>query len=206
MGIWEVIQKEIVDKPEISAELRTSWREQESMVLTLENTKTKQKTERGFCTEEGGTEERMKDIVREMLLRLDDENEKKKEYLKRYHSAVIAEKAIQQEIDELRMDKMYPMLIQDGMPHGSSCGDLSEYAAQLDGLLADLKEQMEKRISIRREITQKIEQMQDETEKMVLRLRYIHWLRWEQIADRMGYGWTQVHRIHGRALTNFKME
>lgn len=43
MGIWEVIQKEIVDRPEISAELRTSWREQESMVLTLENTKTKQK-------------------------------------------------------------------------------------------------------------------------------------------------------------------
>ena len=29
-----------------------------------------------------------------------DENEKKKEYLKRYHSAVLAEKAIQQEIDE----------------------------------------------------------------------------------------------------------
>lgn len=75
MGIWEVIQKEIVDKPEISAELRTSWREQESMVLTLENTKTKQKTERGFCAEEGGTEERMKDIVREMLLRLDDVDE-----------------------------------------------------------------------------------------------------------------------------------
>lgn len=75
MGIWEVIQKEIVNKPEISAELRTSWREQESMVLTLENTKTKQKTERGFCTEEGGTEERMKDIVREMLLRLDDVDE-----------------------------------------------------------------------------------------------------------------------------------
>lgn len=75
MGIWEVIQKEIVDKPEISAELRTSWREQESMVLTLENTKTKQKTERGFCTEEGGTEERMKNIVQEMLLRLDDVDE-----------------------------------------------------------------------------------------------------------------------------------
>ena len=62
-----------------------------------------------------------------------DEIEKKKEYLKRYHGAVIAEKAIQQEIDELRMDKMFPMLIQDGMPHGSSCGDLAEYAAQLDG-------------------------------------------------------------------------
>lgn len=135
-----------------------------------------------------------------------EENEKKKEYLRRYHAAELAEREIREEIDDLRMNKMFPALIQDGMPHGSSCGDLSEYAVQLDGLLADLKEQMEKRISIRREITQKIEQMQDETEKMVLRLRYIHWLRWEQIADRMGYGWTQVHRIHGRALTNFKME
>lgn len=134
-----------------------------------------------------------------------DEIEKKKEYLKRYHSAVLAEKAIQQEIDELRMDKMYPMLIQDGMPHGSSAGDLSAYAAQLDELLTELKDQMEQRISIRRKITREIEQMQNETEKTVLRLRYIHWLRWEQIAERMGYSWKQIHRIHGMALTNFKM-
>lgn len=134
-----------------------------------------------------------------------DENEKKKEYLKRYHGAVLAEKAIQQEIDELRMDKMFPALIQDGMPHGSSCMDLSEYAVQLDELLTELKDQMEQRIRIRREITRKIESMQDETEKTVLRLRYIHWLRWEQIAERMGYSWKQIHRIHGMALTNFKM-
>lgn len=135
-----------------------------------------------------------------------EENDRKKEYLKRYHAAEIAEKEIREEIDKLRMDKMFPALIQDGMPHGSSCVDLSEYAAQLDELLTELKDQMEQRIRIRREITRKIETMQDETEKTVLRLRYIHWLQWEQIAERMGYGWTQVHRIHGRALTNFKME
>ena len=135
-----------------------------------------------------------------------EENEKKREYLKRYHVAELAEKEIQEEIDDLRMNKMFPALLQDGMPHGSSCMDLSEYAAQLDELLTELKDQMEQRIRIRREITQRIEAMQDETEKTVLRLRYIHWLQWEQIAERMGYGWTQVHRIHGRALTNFKME
>ena len=135
-----------------------------------------------------------------------EENEKKKEYLKRYHVAELAEKEIQEEIDDLRMNKMFPALLQDGMPHGSSCMDLSEYAAQLDELLTELKDQMEQRIRIRREITQRIEAMQDETEKTVLRLRYIHWLQWEQIAERMGYGWTQVHRILGRALTNLKME
>lgn len=134
-----------------------------------------------------------------------DENEKKKEYLKRYHGAVLAEKAIQQEIDELRMDKMFPMLIQDGMPHGSSCGDLSEYAAQLDELLIELKEQREKRIKIRREITEKIEAMQDETEKTVLRLRYIHWLKWEQIAERMGYSLRNITKIHGKALAHFEI-
>lgn len=134
-----------------------------------------------------------------------EENEKKKEYLRRYHAAELAEREIREEIDDLRMNKMFPALIQDGMPHGSSCGDLSEYAAQLDGLLADLKEQMEKRISIRREITQKIEQMQDETEKTVLRLRYIHWLRWEQIAERMGYSLRNITKIHGKALAHFEI-
>lgn len=134
-----------------------------------------------------------------------EENEKKKEYLKRYHVAELAEKEIQEEIDDLRMNKMFPALIQDGMPHGSSCMDLSEYAAQLDELLTELKDQMEQRIRIRREITQRIEAMQDETEKTVLRLRYIHWLKWEQIAERMGYSLRNITKIHGKALAHFEI-
>lgn len=134
-----------------------------------------------------------------------EEDDRKKEYLKSYHAAELAEKEICEEIDKLRLDKMFPALIQDGMPHGSSCMDLSEYAAQLDEQLTELKNQMEQRIKIRREITQKIEKMEDETEKTVLRLRYIHWLRWEQIAERMGYSQEHAQRIHKKALRNFKM-
>lgn len=134
-----------------------------------------------------------------------EENDKKKVYLKRYHAAELAEQEIREEIDDLRMNKMFPALIQDGMPHESSCGDLSAYAAQLDELLIELKEQMEKRIKIRREITEKIEAMQDETEKTVLRLRYIHWMRWEQIADRMGYSIRNITKIHGKALAHFEI-
>ena len=133
-----------------------------------------------------------------------EENEKKKEYLRRYHAAELAEREIREEIDDLRMNKMFPALIQDGMPHGSSCMDLSEYAAQLDELLTELKDQMEQRIRIRREITQRIEAMQDETEKTVLRLRYIHCLRWEQIAERMGYSLRNITKIHGKALAHFE--
>lgn len=133
-----------------------------------------------------------------------EENEKKKEYLRRYHAAELAEREIREEIDDLRMNKMFPALIQDGMPHGSSAGDLSAYAAQLDELLTELKDQMELRIRIQREITRKIETMQDETEKTVLRLRYIHWLQWEQIAERMGYSLRNITKIHGKALAHFE--
>ena len=133
------------------------------------------------------------------------ENEIKKEYLQSYRYAVIAETQIKEEIDQLRMDKMFPGLVQDGMPHGSGGNDLSAYAAKLDELLSELKDQMDKRIQLRREIVKKIEAMDSETEKAVLRYRYIHMLKWEEIAVKMEYSWQHVHRIHGKALSHFKM-
>ena len=133
------------------------------------------------------------------------ENEAKKEYLMRYRDAVRSEKQIDEEIRQLRLDTMMPAVVNDGMPHGSGAGDLSGYAARVDELLADLKDQMERRIAIQREITQKIEEMSSETEKMVLRYRYIHLLKWEEIAVKMCYSWKGIHKVHGRALQHFKM-
>ena len=133
------------------------------------------------------------------------ENEKKKEYLKSYRDAVIAETQIKEEIDQLRLDKMFPSLVQDGMPHGSGSSDLSAYAAKLDELLSELEEQMNERIQLRREIVRKIESMDSETEKAVLRYRYIHMLKWEEIAVKMSYTWQHIHRIHGKALSHFEM-
>ena len=133
------------------------------------------------------------------------ENEAKKEYLMRYRDAVRSEKQIEEEITRLRLDTMMPAVVNDGMPHGSGIGDLSGYAAAMDRLMNDLKEQLEKRITIRREITQKIEKMPNETEKMVLRYRYIHLLKWEEIVVKMCYSWKGIHKVHGRALQHFKM-
>ena len=66
-------------------------------------------------------------------------------------------------------------------------------------------EQMEQQIRLRKEITQKIEEMPDETEKTVLRLRYIRWMKWEQIAERMGYSLRNITKIHGKALVHFRL-
>ncbi len=135
-----------------------------------------------------------------------EENEKKKEYLWKYRDALRSQLAIEEEIEQLRADKMYPgSLEQDGMPHGNGCSDLSGYAAKLDELLQELKEQLEKKIDIRREITQKIDAMPDETESLLLRYRYIHLLKWEEVAVKMGYSWQHMHKIHAKALEHFEI-
>ena len=133
------------------------------------------------------------------------ENEEKKEYLKSYQRSVKREQDILDEIQRLRMDKMFPSIVNDGMPHGSSQRDLSDYIVTIDEMIEDLKQERLKRAKRRQEIERQIGQMKDEDEQRVLRLRYIKGLKWEEVAVEMGYSWKQIHRIHSEALKNFKM-
>ena len=141
---------------------------------------------------------RMEQVVR-------TENERKKAYLRRYLEAKRMQEVLEREIDELRLDRMIPgSPAQDGMPHGSGGGDLSGYAARLDELDRKLREQLERKIQLRAEITEKIDAMPNETESLLLRLRYIHGLKWEEVAVKMDYSWRAVHKIHSKALEHFK--
>lgn len=139
------------------------------------------------------------------------ENEAKKEYLMQYRDAVRSEKQIDEEIRQLRLDTMMPAVVNDGMPHGSGAGDLSGYAARVDELLADLKDQMERRIAIQREIIGAIEKLPNETEKVVLKYRYIHLedgyrlMSWEKIAVKIGYEYRNTLYLHGKALKHFQV-
>lgn len=142
---------------------------------------------------------RMEQAVRE-------ENNRKKEYLRKYLEAKRMQEVLEREIDELRLDRMIPgSPAQDGMPHGSGGGDLSGYVARLDELDRKLRAQMYKKIQLRAEITEKIDAMSDETESLLLRLRYIHGLKWEEVTAKMDYSWRAVHKIHSKALEHFKI-
>lgn len=48
----------------------------------------------------------------------------------------------------------------------------------------------------------KIEALEDEQEKRLLKYRYIRGYRWEVIAEKMGYSIRQVFNIHNKALHN----
>lgn len=137
---------------------------------------------------------------------LKEENEKKKEYLWGYQRAKRQLERLNEELLELKWEKRYPAVIQDGMPHGSGGGDLSGYAARVDALERKIMKARYRRMQIFKEIRDHIERLEDENEKDVLVYRYIRNMKWEDIAVKMGYRWAQVHRIHARALKNLKVE
>lgn len=141
----------------------------------------------------------------EEIQKIQEENEEKKEYLKSYRRAVKREQDILEEIQRLRLDKMFPSVVNDGMPHGSSQSDLSDYIAILDEQIEFLKKERLEKAKCYKQIEDRIRQMKNEDEQSVLRLRYIQGLKWEDVAEKMRYSWKQIHRIHSVALQNFKM-
>lgn len=133
-----------------------------------------------------------------------NEMDTKKEYLHAYMSAVRAAKMIEEEIERLRLDKMLPSLIMDDMTHAHDQNDLSDYMAKMDELEHKLIDARYDRIKLHMQIFIDVENLEDETEKGVLTYRYLRGYSWKKICVEMGYQWAQVHRIHARAMKNFK--
>lgn len=134
------------------------------------------------------------------------EIEEKKEYLKGYEKAVRQMERSAEKIKEMRLGQIIPAADNDGMPHAHSATDLSGYAALLDAAERQYIEDRYQRLRICKEITDRIEQMDNEDEKDVLMYRYIRLMKWESIAVKTNYSWKWVHKLHARALKNFKME
>ena len=80
-----------------------------------------------------------------------------------------------------------------------------EVKDNFDELEGKLIRQRRKKVQIRTEIREKIEELDNEKEKDVLTKRYIDCEGWNRICDETGYKWTQVHRNHSEALKKFKM-
>jgi len=132
-------------------------------------------------------------------------NKKKKEYLRRYRSSKRREKHILEEIQRLRMDKMFPSVVYDDMPHAHDHKDLSDYAVLIDEQIQNLKEERLERAEIYTEIEKKIKEMADDGEQELLRLRYIQGKSFEEVAVEMGYVYGHIIRLHGKALRNIEI-
>lgn len=134
------------------------------------------------------------------------ENEQKKAYLRKYQRAVRREMDILEEIQRLRSDKMFPSVVNDGMPKGNEQSDLSSYMAMLDEQINLLKQERLEKIRLYSDIAARIKALEDDNEREVLWQRYIKGLSWEKVCVEIGYSWRQTHNIHSRALKHIDLK
>ena len=134
-----------------------------------------------------------------------EENELKKEYLNGYKYARMRAKRVAEQIQQLRLDTMFPCLQGDGMPRGSNQSDLSDYIERHDELMEELKKEGLDAIEQYTNIHRAIEWMEDEEEKEILERKYLMRKSWETIAKELGISRRTAIRIHGNALINFKI-
>ena len=61
-----------------------------------------------------------------------------------------------------------------------------------------------KKVKICSELYDKIEVLEDEQEKRLMKYRYIRGCRWEIIAEKMGYSVRQIFNLNNKAINDIK--
>lgn len=147
----------------------------------------------------------MEKLTEEQRRKRQQENEEKKEYLQSYKKYRQKARRLEEQLEELRLGKMFPSLIVSDMPGARNQRDLSDYMVQYDRIITNIIKARNDAIIRFSEVQQQIELLEDENEKTVLTLRYLRNWKWEKIACEIGVSWTYVHRIHSNALKKFKI-
>lgn len=88
----------------------------------------------------------------------------------------------------------------DGMPHSHGGSDImTELVAKHIALQERYCHQLDRLAASQLRVEELIESLDAEA-RMVLRLRYIDGLAWEEICVQRSYSWRNIHYIHNRAL------
>lgn len=128
-----------------------------------------------------------------------------KEWLLQYRECVNRCRDIETAIIRLRLDRMFPSQLIDGMPHTHDPKDLSSYAAAVDTEITALQQERYRRIRLIKEIDDAIESIPIAEERQVLYLRYLQLQSWQRIARTISCDERTVYRIHSRALQHLKL-
>lgn len=129
------------------------------------------------------------------------------EYLQRYLDARNEALEIEYRIEALVKQYAMPSAIEySDMPKAQNTEhDLSDYIVKLDELTQELHRKRTECLEIMADINDRVETMEDATERTVLRYRYIHGMKVETIADVMHMTERNVYYIRDKALQHFPL-
>lgn len=133
-------------------------------------------------------------------------SQEKKEFLSRYLKVLAEEKDIREEIAYWESKAQKVTASWSAVPSGGKGSDKVQMGAiKVAELRESLMDKINQLAAVRIEIERAIGTVQDDTQRRLLRRKYINGLTLEQIAVEMHYSYVHTCRIHGYALSNIML-
>ena len=133
-------------------------------------------------------------------------SQEKKEFLSRYLEILAEEKDIREEIAYWESKAQKVTSSWSAIPSGGNGSDKVQTGAiKISELRESLIDKINQLVAVRIEIERAIGTVQDDTQRRLLRRKYINGLTLEQIAVEMHYSYVHTCRIHGYALSNIML-
>lgn len=82
----------------------------------------------------------------------------------------------------------------------------TEIIAKIDELERVIQQEIDDMLALKLEIRNVINSVKDNSEKLVLKYRYLNFFTWDKICFEMNVSLKTVHRIHNNALRNVKVD
>lgn len=108
-----------------------------------------------------------------------------------------------QELKETRDCIGSPMNGSEKVQSSNISNKTHEIVCKIISLEEELKDNINELIDKKIDITNKINGLSNHDHKLLLNLRYLNFMTWEQIACRMGITFQWCHKIHKDALKEF---
>ena len=97
--------------------------------------------------------------------------------------------------------KSLKAVVIDGMPKVTTINDsIGNIVAKIEKLRTDYLNKYDEALCELYRIERCIECLDNETERNLMRKRYIQGLNWEDICVELNYSWRQIHNIHSSIL------
>lgn len=129
-----------------------------------------------------------------------------KDYLNRYRFLNDGINSNLMQAEELRRKAQTASSGSSGGAHSSKPYDrVGELTAKIVDLEREINRDIDRLIDIQREIRECIAAVPEERLRVLLEYKYINLLSLEEIAVRMSYSYSQICRLHGRALESVEM-
>lgn len=128
-----------------------------------------------------------------------------KERLRAYQKNKQEQEQLRQQLEEIEAALYYPKIqsITD-MPSAPVTGNHKEdLAIRHIELQERYRAKLEELAGEQLAIEDAIESL-EQTQRLLMRYRYLDGLKWEEVCIKLGYSWTQTHEHHGRALQKLK--